>query len=156
MSDNLITDTTRLSTRLWLRLLTSTHIIESEIRSQLRESFDTTLPRFDVMAQLYRYGEGLRMGEISKLLMVTGGNITGIIDQLTHENLVKRVVDPNDRRAFIVKLTQKGVRHFEQMATVHHTWVESLLDGLTPDEQADLHDLLKKLRHSLEEKRNND
>lgn len=153
MSDNLITDTTRLSTRLWLRLLTSTHIIESEIRSQLRENFETTLPRFDVMAQLYRYPDGLRMGEISRLLMVTGGNITGIIDQLVRENFVERISDPNDRRAYIVKLTSRGKVEFERMADVHRGWVDSLLDGLTADEQSDLHRLLKKLRQSLEEKR---
>lgn len=155
MSDNLITDSTRLSTRLWLRLLTSTHIIESEIRSQLREKFDTTLPRFDVMAQLYRYSDGLRMGKLSELLMVTGGNITGIIEQLVNENLVERLSDPHDRRAYIVKLTDKGKQEFERMADVHRGWVDSLLDGLTTDEQDELYNLLKKLRQSLEEKRHN-
>lgn len=155
MSDNLINDSTRLSTRLWLRLLTSTHIIESEIRSQLRENFDTTLPRFDVMAQLYRYSDGLRMGKISELLMVTGGNITGIIEQLVNENLVERLTDPDDRRAYIVKLTDNGKQEFEKMADVHRAWVDSHLDGLTTDEQDELYILLKKLRQSLEEKRHN-
>src|SRR5664279_129601 len=90
-----------LSLRLWLRMLSCTKLIENEIRSSLRESFETTLPRFDVIAQLYRYPNGLRMGEISQLLMVTNGNITGIIEQLAQEGLVDRTTDPDDRRAYV-------------------------------------------------------
>ena len=85
--------------------------------------------------------------------MVTGGNITGIIDQLLSENFVERLSDPDDRRAYIVKLTDRGKQEFEQMADVHRGWVDALLDGLSADEQSELHGLLKKLRQSLEEKR---
>ncbi|MEL6270287.1 MAG: MarR family transcriptional regulator [Chloroflexota bacterium] len=156
MTDNLITDTTGLPVRLWLRLLTSTHMIEGEIRSKLRTTYDTTLPRFDVLAQLYRCPDGLRMGELSKLLMVTGGNITGIIDQLTQEGLVERATDPADRRAYIVRLTEKGSAEFEEMAASHREWIDDLLCGLGTEDQLALHNLLKTLRTSLEEKLNHD
>jgi DNA-binding MarR family transcriptional regulator len=137
--------------RLWLRLLGCTRLIENEIRGKLRESYEITLPRFDVMAQLYRYPEGLRMGEISQLLMVTGGNITGIIEQLVQEGLVLRVTDPNDRRAYTVRLSESGKTSFEAVALQHRAWVNDLMGGLEASEQEDLYRLLNKLRQSLED-----
>src|SRR5688500_8973847 len=98
--------------RLWLRLLTCTQLIERRVRSRLRERFATTLPRFDLMAQLARHPEGLKMNELSRLLMVTGGNVTGIVDQLEGEGLVARVDEPADRRAFRIHLTKAGERSF--------------------------------------------
>jgi DNA-binding MarR family transcriptional regulator len=144
-----------LSLRLWLKLLSCTRLIENDIRSNLREQHDITLPRFDVMAQLYRYPDGLRMGELSQLLMVTGGNITGIVDQLVNENLVERATDRTDRRAYMVRLTPSGLTTFEAMAVEHRQWVNDLLDGLNPDEQHQLIDLLGKLRDSLHQRREN-
>src|SRR5215831_2562210 len=94
--------------RIWLRLLTCTQLIEKRVRSGLREQFDTTLPRFDLMAQLERHPEGLKMTELSRRLMVTGGNVTGITDQLENEGLVTRDTDPNDRRSTSVRLTPEG------------------------------------------------
>jgi DNA-binding MarR family transcriptional regulator len=141
------------SLRLWLRLLSCTRLIEIQIRSNLRESFDTTLPRFDVMAQLYRYPDGLRMGEISQLLMVTGGNITGIIDQLEQENLVERTTDSTDRRVYVVRLTKSGIKAFESMSGEHCEWVATLTEGLDADEQEQMQQLLTKLRDSLQEKK---
>src|SRR5437899_8966611 len=111
------------SLKLWLRMLSCTLIIENEIRTRLRNNFDISLPRFDLMAQLERYPNGLRMGELSKRMMVTGGNITGLTDQLEREKLVVRVADPADRRAYSVKLTPAGRRAFEQMAAVHEGWI---------------------------------
>ena len=148
MTDNLTTST-QTSLRVWLRMLSCTRMIENQIRGQLRESFDTTLPRFDVMAQLYRYPDGLRMGEISQLLMVTSGNVTGIIDQLEKEKLVERSPDATDRRAFQVKLTPAGIKAFEDMAALHRGWIVDLTDGLSDDEQEVLQGLLTKLRDSL-------
>lgn len=139
-----------ISLRSWLRLLGCTKLIENEIRSRLREQHDTTLPRFDVMAQLYRYPDGLRMGEISQLLMVTGGNITGIVEQLLQEGLVERVTDPNDRRAYVAKLTATGFDVFEKMAVEHRTWITDLMDGLDTEEQEHLLALLTKLRDTLQ------
>jgi DNA-binding MarR family transcriptional regulator len=149
LSDSPILKLDTLSLRVWLRLLGCTRLIENEIRSKLREEHETTLPRFDVMAQLYRFPEGLRMGEISQLLMVTGGNITGIVDQLVHEDLVERTTAPDDRRAYKVKLTALGLTTFEAMAIEHRGWVGDLLAGLDADEQEGLIHLLGKLRDTL-------
>ncbi len=152
MSENSTHKPDAVALKLWLRLLSCTRLIENAIRSSLREAFDITLPRFDVMAQLYRYPDGLRMGEISQLLMVTNGNITGIIDQLEQEGLVERTPDASDRRVWRVQLTRAGVTAFETMADLHKSWVVELTSGLTTDEQQELHALLLKLRDSLEEK----
>src|SRR5204863_9024234 len=94
--------------RIWLRLLTCTQMIERVVRSRLRERFSTTLPRFDLMAQLERHAEGLKMNELSRLLMVTGGNVTAIYDQLEKEWLVERFDEPAERRAFRIHLTRNG------------------------------------------------
>ncbi|OJU92938.1 MAG: MarR family transcriptional regulator [Burkholderiales bacterium 66-5] len=137
--------------RLWLRMLTCTQLIERDLRSHLREQFDTTLPRFDLMAQLERKPEGLRMSELSKRMMVTGGNVTGVTDQLEKEGLVARVTDEDDRRAFRVQLTAKGRQEFRAMAQAHEEWVVTALGGLAPEEIRALHQLLGKVkRHYLE------
>ena len=99
-------------TRLWLRLMACTNLVEGEIRSRLRTEHSTTLPRFDLMAQLQRQPAGMKMSELSRHLMVTNGNITGITDQLVTEGLVQRVPVPDDRRAFRIKLTAKGRKQF--------------------------------------------
>lgn len=135
-----------LSLRLWLRLLSSTVKLESAIRTRLRTEFDITLPRFDLMAQLERHPEGLRMGELSRRMMVTGGNVTGIADQLEKEHLVERVVDANDRRSFSLRLTPEGLSSFQKMAAVHEQWVDELLQGLQTDEKNTLIQLLSKVK----------
>jgi DNA-binding MarR family transcriptional regulator len=137
------------SLRLWLRMLSCTVLIEDEIRSRLRNEFETTLPRFDLMSQLERYPEGLRMGELSKRMMVTGGNITAITNQLEEEGLVARVPDPADGRAYSVKLTMAGRRAFENMASVHEGWIEEMMGGLTASEQHALCALLSKIKGHL-------
>ncbi|MCZ2105042.1 MAG: MarR family transcriptional regulator [Comamonadaceae bacterium] len=137
--------------RLWLRMLACTQTIERDLRSRLREQFETTLPRFDLMAQLERVPEGLRMSELSKRMMVTGGNVTGITDQLESEGLVERVNVEGDRRAYLVRLTSKGRREFRGMAQAHEGWIVEALGGLTSNEIQALHQLLGKVkRHYLE------
>ena len=137
--------------RIWLRLLTCTQLIEKRVRSGLREQFATTLPRFDLMAQLDRYREGLKMNELSRLLMVTGGNVTAIVDQLEKEGLVERLDEPDDRRAFRIRLTRKGEKSFAEMASEHEEWVVELLAGLSKREQDELLKLLAKLKsHAVE------
>jgi DNA-binding MarR family transcriptional regulator len=121
--------------RLWLRLLSCTVRIENKIRLRLRRDFDTTLPRFDLMAQLERSAGGLRMSELSKRLMVSGGNVTGITDQLEREGLVTRTPCPGDRRAFAVKLTETGLKRFRDMAARHELWIVELLGGLSREEK---------------------
>ncbi|HEY3077003.1 MAG TPA: MarR family transcriptional regulator [Burkholderiales bacterium] len=137
--------------RIWLRLLTCTQMIERIVRSRLRERFGTTLPRFDLLAQLERHPEGLKMNELSRLLMVTGGNITAIVDQLEKESMVERLDEPADRRAFRIRLTRSGERAFAEMAHEHEAWVVGLLSGLSRREQDDLLRLLAKAKeHAVE------
>lgn len=137
------------SLKLWLRMLSCTTKIEAEIRSRLRTEFGITLPRFDLMAQLERHPEGLRMGELSKRMMVTGGNVTGITDQLEQENLVVRVPDPKDGRAFSVKLTPAGRKAFAQMAEVHESWVAELLQEISQEDKGQLIELLSQMKGHL-------
>ncbi len=132
--------------RLWLRLLTCSQLIERHVRSRLRERFDTTLPRFDLMSQLERHPQGLKMNELSRLLMVTGGNVTGIVDQLVKEGLVERVDDAADRSAWRVKLTRAGDKAFAEMARAHEEWVIELRGGLTRTDAEALMQLLARLK----------
>jgi DNA-binding MarR family transcriptional regulator len=137
--------------RVWLRLLTCTQLIERQVRSRLRERFGTTLPRFDLMAQLERHPEGLRMSELSRLLMVTGGNVTAIVDQLVKEGQVERLDEPADRRAFRIRLTKSGERAFAEMARAHEEWVVELFAGMSRREQDELLKLLAKVKqHAVE------
>jgi DNA-binding MarR family transcriptional regulator len=135
--------------RLWLRLLTCTSLMEASVRAELRRQFDCTLPRFDLMAQLERHPDGLRMGELSKRLMVTGGNVTGITDQLVREGLVTRAAPPDDRRAFVVRLTPAGRKSFLRMAESHESWVVKLVSGLSAPERKQLFELLAGLKRSV-------
>lgn len=132
--------------RLWLRMLACTNLIEGQIRSRLRQQFNITLPRFDLMSQLERTPEGLKMGELSKRMMVTGGNVTGITDQLVSEGLVLRQDNPNDRRAYIVKLTPEGRKAFKKMAEAHEKWIVELFGGMGEKERQQLYVLLAALK----------
>jgi len=137
--------------RIWLRLLTCTQLIERRVRSRLRARFATTLPRFDLMAQLERHAEGLKMSELSRLPMVTGGNVTAIVDQLEKEGLVERLEEPADRRAFRISLTRAGEKSFAEMARAHEAWVVELLAGMSRRDQDELLKLLAKLKqHAVE------
>jgi DNA-binding MarR family transcriptional regulator len=133
----------------WLRLLACTNRIENDIRARLRGEFGITLARFDLMAQLERSPGGLKMSELSKRMMVTGGNVTGLTDELEKEGLVAREDDPADRRAYTVKLTPAGRALFARMATVHEHWVIDLLAGLNGGEKSQVYRLLAKLKLHL-------
>src|SRR5665647_1478312 len=113
--------------RLWIRLLRTARAIEAELRERLRVEFATTLPQFDVMAALARKDAGMTMTELSRLLMVSNGNVTGIIDRLVGDKLVVRKAPAEDRRAIIVRLTPKGTAQFAQIAKAHEGWVDKLL-----------------------------
>ena len=134
------------SLRLWLRLLAATNLVEARVRRLLQEKFTTTLPRFDLMAQLERSPQGLKMGELSRRLMVTGGNVTGVTDMLEREGLVARSADPLDRRAYRVRLTATGRKVFRAMAEEHERWIVEAFAGLTRREINDLFALLGKLK----------
>jgi len=139
------------SIKLWLRLLTCSSLIESHLRTALREEFDTTLPRFDFLAQLDRVPEGLSMGELSKRMMVSGGNVSGIAGQLVKEGLISRQAVPDNRRTFIVKLSPQGRQFFRKMAKRHEQWVISLLGQLSSKDVNHLMDLLGKVKLTLNE-----
>ena len=134
---------------LWLRLLASTTQIEAEIRRRLREQFGISLARFDYMAQLYRYKQGLQMRALSRYLMVTGGNVTGLTDELERDGLVVREASPGDRRAWIVRLTPKGRRAFDAMARQHEQWILDLFAGLDAKTVQQLYTQLGALRVQL-------
>jgi DNA-binding MarR family transcriptional regulator len=135
--------------KLWLRLLACATQIEAEIRRRLRAQFGVTLARFDYMAQLYRYNDGLKMRELSRYLMVTGGNVTGLTDDLERDGLVSREAAPADRRAWILRLTPKGRRSFEAMAREHEAWILELLGGLDERTVQQLYTQLGALRVQL-------
>ena len=137
------------SLRVWLQLLTCTALIERHVRERLRERFDITLPRFDMMAQLDREPKGLKMSELSRRLMVTGGNVTGLTDQLVAEGLVARRGIPGDRRAYNVRLTPKGKRQFEAMAAEHEAWIVALFEGYPAGDREALRESLARLKVAL-------
>jgi DNA-binding MarR family transcriptional regulator len=147
--DSRLTDDHHESLRLWLRLLTCTHLVETHVRKALAKEFKTTLPRFDLMAQLERAPHGVQMGELSRRMLVTGGNVTGIVDQLERGGLLVRTEDPADRRAYLVKLTKEGRRLFGQMAAEHETWIVKLFSGIPKREQRALTESLTRLRGQL-------
>ena len=120
--------------RLWLRLLRAQRAMEARVREKLREGHDTTLPRFDVMAALYRERAGMRMSALSGVLRVSNGNVTGIVDRLAAEGAVERIAVEGDRRAMTVRLTDDGATAFEAMAAAHETWIDDLLDGVSAEE----------------------
>lgn len=130
--------------RLWLRLLKLTSGIEADLRRNLRETHDSTLPRFDVMAALARHPEGLRMSDLSSYLRVSNGNVTGIVDRLTEEGLALRMAVPGDRRAQTARLTARGREVFDRMAADHEGWIDAALAALDPAEIATMAQLAKR------------
>lgn len=140
---------TKEALRVWLRALTLTNMVEQRIRTRLREEYDVTLPRFDVMAALYNLPEGVSMGDISRWLMVSNGNVTGIAERLEREGLVHRHPRPEDRRSQLVRLTDTGRAAFESMAHDHEKWIASMLSGLSEEDVKELYYLLGKARQSV-------
>ena len=138
-----------LELRVWLRLLTCSTLIEHGVRQGLHRSFDTTLPRFDVLAQLQRAGKPLSMGDLSRRLMVTNGNVTGLVDRLKSEGLVDRRRSDGDRRVQIVSLTQAGAASFERMAADNRRWVTGMMAGLSREEKDALFALLGRLKSAV-------
>ena len=137
--------------RVWLRLLTCTNLLDNEVRTRLKTTADTTLPRFDVMSVLYRHPEGLKMNRIADLLRVANGNITGIVDRLTADGLALRVAVPGDRRANLVRLTPTGITSFEAQAANHEDWIDEMLTDLNRDDLDGMIQRLDQLLDTLEE-----
>ena len=136
--------------RLWIRLLRASRTIEAELRDRLKKDFDTTLPRFDVMAALFRAPEGMLMSDLSRFLLVSNGNVTGIVDRLVSEGLVTRARRNGDRRTSMVRLTDAGSKAFADIAAAHERWVGELLAGVTDDDTKRLSAMLKVFRSNWE------
>ncbi|MFT5599008.1 MAG: DNA-binding MarR family transcriptional regulator [Gammaproteobacteria bacterium] len=146
-------DVSKTHLRLWLKMLKTTKLIEAELRERLRVEYNTTLPRFDVMAALYRDQDGLKMSELSGVLKVSNGNVTGIVDRLVEEGLVKRIAVKGDRRAMLVKLTPVGGAAFLNMAKIHEKWVDNMLITIDLNESEQLNDLLTRIDNDIEQQR---
>lgn len=138
-----------LELRVWLRLLTCANLIGQAVRQRLHRDFRTTLPRFDALAQLHRAGKPLSMGELSRRLMVTNGNITGLVDRLVREGKVRRLPSAEDRRIQMVSLTEEGAALFADMARDNRRWVNGMMDGLDREELLALFALLGRLKTSI-------
>lgn len=136
--------------RLWIRLLRASRTIEAELRERLKREFDTTLPRFDVMAALHRAPEGMLMSDLSRFLLVSNGNVTGIVDRLVSEGLVTRATRNGDRRTSMVRLTEAGAATFREIATAHEAWIGELLGGVSEDQAQRLAAMLKSFRSNWE------
>ena len=142
--------------RVWLRLLTCTNLLDNEVRTRLKHTADTTLPRFDILAQLERHDGPMSMGELSKRLMVSNGNVTGLVDRLAGEGMVSRTPSPDDRRVQMVSLTPTGSKSFAKIAEHHRQWVGDMMAGLTAEEMTTLYGLLARLKESIHQaERNN-
>jgi DNA-binding MarR family transcriptional regulator len=135
--------------RLWLRLFTCKELIESEVRKHLREDFAFTLPRFDLMAQLDRAHKGMTLGELSQRMMVTNGNVTGLVERLVEQGLVDRRPSREDRRAQIVSLTAEGRRLFRAMARANEEWIGDMFADLSNSDIEALLRLLAKAKMSV-------
>ena len=144
-----IVEEDHLALKLWLRLLTCTNLVEARLRQNLRESFNSTLPRFDLLAQLDRHPGKLRMGQLSSLMMVSGGNVTGLVAKMEQEGLVSRTPLEEDRRTFEVGLTKKGKRYFDNMARTHEAWIVDMFSELDHDQLEGLMEGLATLKGSV-------
>ncbi len=137
--------------RLWVRLLRATRIVEAQTRERFKAQFNVTLPRFDVMAALYRNPDGMLMSEISRFLLVSNGNVTGIVDRLVAAGFVIRSQRDGDRRTSFVRLTAKGHAAFAEMSAAHEHWIDKLFAGITSREASQLSAKLKSFKSEWED-----
>ncbi|ATF17738.1 MarR family winged helix-turn-helix transcriptional regulator [Phaeobacter gallaeciensis] len=144
------TDRSKDRLRLWLKVLKATRAVESEIRENLRQEFTTTLPRFDVMAALSQHRDGLKMSELSGVLKVSNGNVTGIVERLVDDGHVQREKVPGDRRASRVRLTEAGIAEFARQAAAHEAWIDQMFDSVPEAEVQTLSDALDQVARRLE------
>ena len=148
-SKELVAEHSKESLRTWLRMLSCETVIEQQLRTLLRENFSVTLPQFDVLSELERAGDPLTMSQLSKELMVSNGNVTGVIDRLEKTGFAKRVRAEHDRRVQYIELTPKGRKEFDKMAAQHERWLADLLSDLSLPEMSKLQELLLKTRQSV-------
>ena len=135
--------------RFWYRAYSAVSAVEREISARLRERFGASLARFDLMAHLFAAPDGLTMGQLTRKLLVSGGNTTGLVERLAREGLAAREVDAQDRRVYRVALTARGRALFQDMAEEHEAWVNEILGDLDPQEMARATALLARVRRRL-------
>ena len=138
------------SLRLWLRLLSCTNQIESRVRQNLQSSFNTTLPRFDLMAQLDKAPDGMTLSDVSKRMMVSNGNVTGLVERLVESGHLDRRTSETDRRVQVIRLTKSGRAEFRKMAAEHQTWISDMFGDLSPKDVRELMRLLGKTKGSVQ------
>jgi DNA-binding MarR family transcriptional regulator len=131
--------------RLWIKLLRTSRAIEAEVRDRLRRQFSVTLARFDIMAALYRKPHGMMMSELSRHLMVSNGNVTGLVDRMIHDGIAIRSQRDGDRRSWFICLTKTGSKNFAEMAKAHEQWIDELLAGVDQQQAWQLHNMLARL-----------
>lgn len=136
--------------RLWLRLLTCTTLIEGEVRRRLRERFGVTLPKFDLMAQLDKTPEGMTLSALSKRMMVSNGNVTGLVERMFQSGHIDRRTSDSDARAQVIRLTRRGRTEFRKMAAEHKNWIAELFAELNQIDLADLMKGLAKMKSSAQ------
>ena len=137
------------SLRLWLRMLTCTNFVEKRIRNRLKEEYSITLPQFDVLSALERSKKGLTMSQLSKQLMVSNGNVTGVMARLEDDGMIQRAPLSDDRRTMIARLSPKGRKHFQKMAKAHEAWIDAMFAGLNDADIQELLDSLSGMKSSL-------
>src|ERR1043165_3317376 len=136
--------------RLWLRLLTCTTLIEGEGRARLRERFDVTLPRLALMARLDKVPDGMTPCAVSKRMMVSDGNVTGLVERLVESGHLDRRTSDEDRRVQVIRLTKAGRAEFRKMAAEHELWIADIFGDLTPKDVRELMRLLAKTKGSVQ------
>lgn len=141
------TETARQRLRLWLQMLKAVRHVENDLRERLRQGYDMTLPRFDVLAALLVAPNGLRMTELSQQLMVSNGNVTGIVDRLVVDGLAERQTIESDRRAFRVRITETGAEQMREMTERHLGWINELFAEVTEADAARGISIMLDIRH---------
>lgn len=146
----------KLELRLWLRMLACVNLVSTELRRRLRTEFDVTLPQFDVLAQLYREPDGLRLSDLSRRMMVTKGNVTGLVDTLVAAGFIARESVQEDRRAQNIRLTKPGRALFARMAVAHEGWLSEFFADVDAVSKADLLGELESVKRSILQQANDE
>ena len=153
-SDDNTSSRSKQSLRLWLRLFSCQALVEDKIRALLRDNYGITLPQFDVLAELEHAGRALTMTELSKYLVVSNGNITGVVDRLEREDYLTRIRSDEDRRVQYIELTSQGKKRFKKIAIDHEKWVSDIFADLSQDQISELISLLKTTKDSIKQQKN--
>lgn len=139
----------KLAAGLWIRLAKCYGLVLREVRA-FENGSGVTLPQFDALAQLLRHPAGMTAGALSRALLVTAGNVTGIVSRLAARGLVTREALPHDRRAALVRLTPAGRRLAQAHVARHERRLRKIFSVLPAIDQARIRKSLERLRRSLE------